>query len=388
MGWNTWCTLSNCHNGDNNYFDRCNEWEVKDVASSILSNGMHELGYEYLNLDDCWAADTRDAQGNIQPDPDRFPSGLKALTDWLHARNLKFGLYTSAGDKTCNPGGRPKPIPGSFGHYEQDAATFASWGVDYVKIDWCGGQLTNPQQQHTQFSKALNSTGRHIHLELCRGYPTPNIPPYVVEVANSWRITGDHQDQWDNTMHVIEGFASPSNQGGPYNWNYGDFLMTGGPGCNANGSAHCPNQSDDEYTSEFSIWAVSASPLIVATDVRNLTAIMKRLLLNSEAISINQDNLAAPGKRVGFDASCRNATSCHIFARSLTDNTHAVVLLNADSVAQPITFPFSLIGWAPGARVDVRNVLDKQDLGTFVDRYRSPAIPAHGSVFLRISPAN
>jgi alpha-galactosidase len=143
LGWNTWCTLSDCHNGDNNYFDRCNEWEVKEIGQAMIDSGMHAVGFEYVNLDDCWGNTERDSNGNIQPDPARFPSGMKAIADWLHAKGLQFGLYTSMGGSTCNPGGRPKKIPGvpaavrlappakgafvsgSFGKYKEDAATFA-----------------------------------------------------------------------------------------------------------------------------------------------------------------------------------------------------------------------------------------------------------------------
>merc|ERR1719305_907172 len=302
LGWNTWCTLSDCHNGDNRYFDRCNEWEVKSMAKAMKSSGLYDVGFEYLNLDDCWGATERDANGNIQPDPERFPSGMKALADWLHNEGLKFGLYTSMGDATCNRGGRPSDIPGSFGHYPEDTATFANWTMDYVKVDWCGGHLTDPEAQHTAFSKSLNATGRPIWLELCRGYKYDKgqIPSYVADVAQSWRLTGDHQDEWSNTKVVLQAMMKPSNPGVPHAWNYGDFLMTGGPGCNVNETLHCPRSSDDEYRTAFSVWAISSSPLIISTDIRNLTAVMKQTLLNKAAIAINQDYKSAAGKLIGY----------------------------------------------------------------------------------------
>ena len=124
------------------------------------------------------------------------------------------------GDATCNPGGRPRKIPGSFGKYKEDAATFASWGMDYVKTDWCGKKPNEPEQLHTAFSAAMNATGRPMWLELCRGYSYDPIPDYVAKVANSWRTTGDHQDEWKNTVQVIKSFWAPSNPGVPYAWNY------------------------------------------------------------------------------------------------------------------------------------------------------------------------
>ena len=130
------------------------------------------------------------------------------------------------GDATCNPGGRPRKIPGSFGKYKEDAATFASWGMDYVKTDWCGKKPNEPEQLHTAFSAAMNATGRPMWLELCRGYSYDPIPDYVAKVANSWRTTGDHQDEWKNTVQVIKSFWAPSNPGVPYAWNYGDFLVS------------------------------------------------------------------------------------------------------------------------------------------------------------------
>ena len=139
------------------------------------------------------------------------------LTGWLHDRGFTFGLYTSAGNETCSSGTRASKPPGSYGYYYQDALTFSSWSVDYVKIDWCGSDLNNPEKQHTEFSQALNSTGRHIWLELCRGYEYPP-PDYVAKVANSWRVDGDHSDSWDNTYTAIENVAGQTGMSTKYNW--------------------------------------------------------------------------------------------------------------------------------------------------------------------------
>ncbi|EGD81464.1 alpha-galactosidase [Salpingoeca rosetta] len=393
MGWNTWCTLSDCHNGDNKYFDRCNEWEIRDIAEAMLTNGMYDLGYRYINLDDCWAATERDAQGNIQPDPDRFPSGMRAMADWLHKKGLKFGLYTSMGSATCNRGGRPKDIPGSFGHYKEDAATFASWHMDYVKVDWCGHDLFDSKLQHTELSNALNATGRPIWLELCRGYSYDPIPPYVAEVAQSWRATGDHQDEWSNSKTVIQAFMNPSNPSVPHAWNYGDFLMTGGPGCNVNASLHCPRQTDDEYRTTFSVWSIASSPLIVATDIRNMTAIMTECLLNKEAIAINQDYTSAAGKLIGSDTRdpvCASggdgdAPTCPVFGRKLSDGTYAAVLINlADSGRANVTMDLGWLGLPSSATVTVNNILKQRSMGTAKGTLTVPLSP-HESVYVRLT---
>eukprot|EP00049_Salpingoeca_infusionum_P006579 m.108745 g.108745 ORF g.108745 m.108745 type:complete len:425 (+) comp13354_c0_seq2:163-1437(+) len=388
LGFNTWCTLSDCHNGDNKYFDRCNEWEIKEIAEAMLTNGMYDAGYRYINLDDCWAAMDRDANGDIQPDPDRFPSGMKAVADWLHAKGLKFGLYTSMGTSTCNKGGRPRDIPGSFGHYKEDAATFARWGMDYVKVDWCGGGLIDSKVQHTELSNALNATGHPIFLELCRGYSYDPIPPYVAEVAQSWRVTGDHQDEWSNSLKVIQAFMTPSNPGVPFAWNYGDFLMTGGPGCDTNSSSHCPQSSDTEYRTTFSVWAIASSPLIVATDIRNMTAIMKECLLNKEALFINQDYTSSAGKLVASDPSCGNSSTgqpnCPVFGRKLSDGSFAAVVANlADTPSGNLTVSFADLGAPPAATFTVKNILQNKSYGTFTGNFTTPAFAPHESLFLR-----
>lgn len=366
------------------------------MAQAMLDNGMHRVGFDHLNLDDCWAATTRTATGEIRPDPARFPSGMKAVAERLHHMGLKFGLYSSMGSHTCNRGGRDVDIPGSFDHYVQDAATFASWDMDYVKMDWCGGALTNPQAQHTAFSAAMNKTGRPMWLELCRGYSYDPIPEYVAQVANSWRTTGDHQDEWSNTIKVIKSFWAPSNPGVPHAWNYGDFLMTGGPGCNVNETLHCPRSSDDEYRTAFATWVIAASPLIVATDIRNMTAVMKQCLLNEEAIFINQDASMPAGKLVG-NWKCNTSVpgQCPVMVRPLSDGTYAVLLTNLhDTTSHSLTVPYDWLNrngashpaMSNTTRASVRDVLNQTSLGAHFGFYESAVLSPHQSVLLRVTP--
>eukprot|EP01084_Bolivina_argentea_P002915 5434_1 len=175
MGWNSWCSDWMCGS------DVCNDIEVRSVAEAMIKNGMKNVGWNRINLDDCWEACWRSDgydKGSILPAPERFPFGMNNLTQYLHSMGYKFGLYTSAGTSTCNPGARPCIVPGSYGHYEDDAKTFASWEVDYIKLDWCGKETKNYTVQQTEFSNALNATGRQIWFEACRGYPYPP-PPYL-----------------------------------------------------------------------------------------------------------------------------------------------------------------------------------------------------------------
>jgi len=321
---------------------------------------------------------------------------MKAVAAKLHGMGLKFGLYTSMGDATCNQGGRPTKIPGSYGHYSADARTIASWEMDYVKVDWCGGHLGNPEEYHGNLSAALNATGHPIWLELCRGYSYNPIPGYVAAVAQSWRTTGDHQDEWSNTLKVIESFWAPSNPGVPYAWNYGDFLMTGGPGCNVNETLHCPRSTDTEYRTAFASWVIAASPLIVATDIRNMTAVMKECLLNEEAIAINQDADMPAGKLVGhWKCEGEDKTLCAVMGRPLSDGSFAGLLSNLnDDHAHNITIPFlwlqrnTVHGRAPltaDTTATVRDVLNKKDLGTFTGEFTAH-LDKHESVLLRITP--
>eukprot|EP01084_Bolivina_argentea_P002906 5417_1 len=388
MGWNTWCSIEGCGT------DICNQWEVVSIAQAMKSNGMYDAGYDHVNMDDCWDACERDKNGNIQPDPDRFPDGIKALADNLHNLGFKFGLYTSAGSTTCSSGTRKCPggskPPGSYGHYADDTKTFASWGVDYVKIDWCGSDLTNAQKQHTEFSNDLNATGRHVFLELCRGYGYPP-PPYVAQVANSWRITGDHHDDWGSTANAIAHSANATNLSGVYNWAYNDFLMTGGEGCidqTLEQYKHCPGQTNIEYMTEFAIFAISGSPLLVATDIRAMTDIMKKVLLNKDIIAINQNIKYGPGNIVSSETTnCDKNVSnaCQVWSKQLETNSAAVVLFNAGDAKHDISFDFSSIpgmSWTQTTKLDLKDLWQKKDVGSFTGKYTGSNIDVHGVQFL------
>ena len=386
LGWNTWCTQGKC------MYDVCDENEIKSIANAMLENGMFDLGYDYINLDDCWAYYYRNETTNaLRWDPDRFPNGLPSLIDWLHQRGFKFGLYTSAGDTTCSPGQRPYDIPGSYNYYKEDTAAFAEWGVDFVKIDWCGDKdllkSLDPQVMHSNFSQWLNATGRPIHLELCRGYDYPP-PPYVADVAQSWRVSGDHVDNWGSTLDVISHLVGVSDMSGPYRWSYADFLETGGQGCkgdwNESAGSHCPGMEDEMYKSFFAITAFSASPLIVATDVRNLTAVMKECLFNTNFLTINQDYEAPAGDVIATwaynqeideyqitwrnDAPqdneiCNSLTDCYnvadlsLWSRKLSDGTIATALFNQNAnETVSIDLDFTLWDWKETTIAQVKDL--------------------------------
>lgn len=397
LGWSSWCANGPCGT------DYCSEAYVKASAEALAQNGMQRLGYKWMVLDDCWAAGHRLPDGSITWDAERFPSGIPSLVDWLHARNFSFGLYTSAGNVTCSSGGRPYPILGSEGHYVQDANTFASWDVDYVKVDWCGDVKNLPidgiavgRKDYVAFSNALtNSTpSKAMFFE---GVAAMLFLLWDVETyVNAWRASTDHHDNWKNTMEVLATVEVVDFASHPGAWSYMDVLMTGGEGCSGpnkfNSSAHCPGMTDEEYRSEFTLWSIYQSPLMVSTDIRNLTSIMSELLLNERVLSIHQDTRTGPGKHIGSDASCGDLDlACELYARPLADGTALAALFNADTAAHNITLPFTS---ALGTSFSTETVATVEDLwgnGGFsrVSHYTggiTTLVMPHSSVYVVLHP--
>eukprot|EP01043_Picozoa_sp_COSAG02_P006707 COSAG02_NODE_193_length_29843_cov_30.519903_31_plen_405_part_00 len=250
--------------------DFCDTVSVKAAADAYIATGLYDAGYRHLHLDDCWAGHTRNATGFIQPDPARFPGGMKEVADYVHSKGLSFGLYTSAGKTVC-VGGRV----GSQGHWTQDAQVFAEWGVDWVKMDWCGG-ASDVKGSYASMSKALNESGRHIALNMCRGDEKPW--SWINAYAQSWRVTEDHSGKWSQPSHGIkQGIATaleiPRHATGiPYGWNDMDMLQTGtGPASGFDPTLGPPNVTLDESITEFSMWAILASPLLFTTPIMNCT---------------------------------------------------------------------------------------------------------------------
>jgi len=378
MGWNTWCTLGKCGR------DYCNETEIRSIAQTMIRNGMKDLGYNYVNLDDCWA-DRRDANGNILADASRFPSGMKALADYIHSLGMKFGLYTCAGTYTCSSGGRDHKIPGSYGHYDQDAKTYASWGIDYVKMDWCNTEGLDPKIQYPLMTKAINASGRAMFFEMCewgKEDPWEWAQPY----ANAWRATGDHHDEWGSTSNIIDQMAGLGKYAESGAWNYMDFLMTGGQGCDNITTAHCPGMTNTEYITEFTMWTICNSGLIVATDIRTLTPIMKKILFNKEVIAINQDALKKAGDRVSASDCGEDSNTCQVWAKELYGGSYAIVLYNKGSSSHDITADFTKWGWSASDSAKVRDLWKLQDMGTFTGSFKA-TVPSHGVVLVRMTKA-
>ncbi len=416
LGWNTWCTWSSCKqdakmwpNLTHAYHDVCTEEMVKDVAQSMIDQGLLAAGYNRVNLDDCWEATSRAEDGSMRADPDRFPSGtLKELADWLHDKGFLFGMYTSIGYQTCSTGGRTIPgvpdargVNGSYGYYDQDARTFASWGVDYVKLDSCLGKgpaNATDASMTPKFQEALNRTGRPMWLNFhCDGA----YQPWCAENGNSWRIGPDHHDVWESTAGAIEILATVGENGqtGRYQWADPDFLMTGGAGCDTNiTSARCPGQTEVEYRTEMSLWTIGAASILVATDLRQMTDFMRETLLNKEILAIHQDEMGVPGVRVGYVKCDENAegsparlqdekTACQVWARPLKGGAVALALYNTDDKPHSFTVRLADVPGVSSGSADVRDVWAGKDIGTVSGKFAAGSIDSHATQVYKLNPA-
>jgi alpha-galactosidase len=358
MGWNSW----------NKFSCNVSETLIKQTADALITTGMKDAGYQYVVIDDCWQV-KRDAAGRIQADPERFPSGMKALADYVHSKGLKFGLYSDAGTETC--GGRP----GSKGHEELDAQTYAAWGIDYLKYDWCKTDGMDARAAYRLMSSALQKTGRPIVFSLCEwGNSKPWL--WAPGVGQLWRATGDIQDCWDcskswggmGVSHIIDLMADLYPYAGPGHWNDPDMLEVGNGGL-----------SPGETRAHFSLWALWAAPLIAGNDVRNTPKDVLDVLTNREVIAIDQDPLGIQGRRVS------DGGAYEVWMKVLHDGSRAVILLNRGSEKGDLAFKWDEVGLAPGTKAVVRDLWKKADMGTFDGSYKV-AVEPRDVVMVRVTP--
>ena len=360
MGWNSWNKFA-C--------EGINEKVVRESADSMASNGMKDVGYEYVVIDDCWQTG-RDAQGNIVADVGRFPSGIKALADYVHSKGLKFGIYSDAGTMTCGK------RPGSLGHEYQDAQQYANWGVDYLKEDWCNtlpGQSS--ESSYTLMREALKATGKPILFSICEwGSTKPWL--WAGSVGNMWRSTGDIQDCWDckktwggnGVVQILDQLNGIESYAGPGHWNDPDMLEVGNGG-----------MSKEEYRAHFSMWALLSAPLLAGNDLANMTADTKEILLNKEVIAIDQDVMGLQGRRV------KKMGDLEVWSKQLADGGRAVALLNRSDKVATISADWQDIGYPAGLNAAVRDLWLKKDVGRKSASY-SAEVPRHGVVMVTVKP--
>ena len=350
MGWNSW----------NHFSCNVSEQTIRETADAMVKSGMRDAGYRYVVIDDCWQV-ARDANGVLVADPQRFPHGIKALADYVHSKELLFGIYTDAGTNTCQ--GRP----GTLGHEEQDAQTFAAWGVDYVKEDWCHAQNLDAPTQYAKFRDALAHAGRPIVLSICEW--GSNQPwEWAPRVGNLWRTTDDIEDTWSSMLDNLDQSGQHATAAGPGAWNDPDMLEVGNGG-----------MTDDEYRAHFSLWAIMAAPLIAGNDLRNMSAATIATLTNREVIAVDQDSLGAQGILVW-----ERPPELQVWAKPLHDGSRAIALLNRSSAPARITAYFSRAGLRTDS-AQVRDLWSHQDLGRFGRQFVS-TVPAHAVVLVRATP--
>jgi alpha-galactosidase len=358
MGWNSW----------NKFACNVSESLIKEMADAMVRSGMKDAGYQYIVIDDCWQVD-RDSQGNIVPDPKRFPSGMKALADYVHSKGLKFGLYSDAGTLTC------QKRPGSRGYEFQDARQYAAWDVDYLKYDWCSTSTQNAQASYSLMRDALAKSGRPIVFSICEwGTAKPWL--WARDVGNLWRTTGDIQDCWDckkdwggmGFIHILDLQDTLEPYAGPGHWNDPDMLEVGNGGMNA-----------IEYRSHFSLWCILAAPLMAGNDVRNMSPEIAGILMNKELIAVDQDPLGLQGRRV------KRSGDQDVWVKQLADGSRAVALLNRGTAESQMSVSWSDIGYPNELSASVRDLWAKKDLGKLEGGF-SAEVPSHGVVVIKVKP--
>lgn len=351
MGWLSWerfrCTMD-CKT----YPDDCiSEQLFMKMADLMVSDGYHAAGYEYVIIDDCWLAPERDSEGRLQPDPERFPHGIKALADYIHGKGLKFGIYEDFGTHTC--GG----FPGSEYYLQNDAQTFANWTVDYFKMDGCYSDPKQYDDAYPAMGLWLNKTGRPI-LYSCswpayqEGSMKPDYPK-IAKYCNVWRNYNDIDDSWDSVATIIEFYGQDHTQfqevAGPGNFNDPDMLIIGNYGL-----------SPDQQRTQMALWSIMASPMIMSVDLRTIKPFSKSLLQNRFAIAINQDPLGIQGKRIA------KVGNIQVWTKPIRPTgSYAFAFLNSGT-AVPTRFSVRLsdLGLTSANGYNVTEVFDNGQLGT------------------------
>ncbi|MFA6813502.1 MAG: glycoside hydrolase family 27 protein [Bacteroidaceae bacterium] len=361
MGWNSW----------NKFTHNINEDLIKQIADAMVSSGLKDAGYVYVNLDDYWHGE-RDANGFIQADPKKFPSGIKALSDYVHGKGLKFGIYTDCGVRTC------AGLPGSFGHEYQDALQYARWGVDYLKCDWCNTQDINPIGAYRLMRDALYATGRPIYFSICEW--GSNKPwKWAPEIGQSWRTTGDITNNFNSVLYILEREADLRQYAGPGHWNDPDMLEVG------NG------MSINEDRAHFTMWCMLAAPLILGNDVRNIKPETLDILTNKEVIALDQDKLGIQALKFATN------DSLDFWFKPLENGDWAFSILNLGKTPHKYIINWKnfnvnddlskrSINFDSGV-YDIRNLWSKKQEGN-TKKSKTVTIPAHDVLVYRLSLKN
>lgn len=379
MGFMTWQRFRCIIDCDLYPLDCISEQNIMAMADMMSQNGYLDAGYEYLIVDDCWLATERDAEGKLQPDAARFPSGIKALSDYVHSVGLKFGIYEDYGNYTC------AGYPGILGSLELDAQTFADWEVDYIKVDACYAPA-DMESGYIEFGGYLNQTGRPI-VYSC-SWPayqeTSGINAnyeLLSQHCNLWRNYGDIQDSWGSVVNIADWFANNQDRISPYHgpghWNDPDMLLAGNFGL-----------SYDQAKAQMAIWCVFASPLLMSVDLRTIKPEFASVLLNEKAIAINQDELGIQGKLI------LKTNNINVWQKPMLPMVNgeysyglAFVSLRTDGIPYHIQFPLDQLGMTNANGYDIDNIFEGE-VPTMIPQGGSFSIKVNptGVIFVKATP--
>ncbi len=365
MGWNSW----------NTFGKDIHEDLIKEMADAMVDLGYLDAGYTYLVIDDCWAEKQRDENGKLVPDKEKFPSGMKALSDYVHSKGLKFGMYSCAGLRTC------ADYPSSYGHEFVDAKTFAEWGVDFLKYDFCYfPQSGNCKQAYQTMSLALKHSGREILFSACNwGVEDPWNWMRSIGV-HMYRSTGDIQDKFESFKKI--GLSQVDNLccSAPGCYNDPDMLIVGMYGKGNVGLGGC---TDEEYRTHFAMWCLFGVPLMMGGDIRNVNEFSRSLMQNKELIAINQDEEARPPYRV-YNQGYPNDWDTYTFIKHLSNGEYVLAYFNMGDEDRKLSLPFVGVGlpYYSGCGFHLTDIFSGEDMGAHYDIY-SAQVPAHGCRLFR-----
>ncbi|MDI3417587.1 NPCBM/NEW2 domain-containing protein [Streptomyces luteolus] len=352
MGWNSWNAVG-CD---------VDQKLITDTADAIAANGMKDVGYEYVNIDDCWSLKQRDTQGRLVADPQKFPQGMKWLADYVHDRGLKLGIYGDAGTATC------AGYPGSLGHEKADARTFADWGIDYLKYDNCNNEGLPAVDRYRAMGEALAEAGRPILFSICEWGANQPWNWGTSVGGQMWRTTGDITDDWDSVKSIIRKNLTLAEHAGPGHWNDPDMLQVGNGG-----------MSEREYRTHFGMWAMMAAPLLAGTDLAKASDTTMELLLNRELVDVNQDRLGKQADVVAAEGGR------YVLAKPLEDGSVALALYNENDYAATISTSAKDAGLPPAEEYTLRDLFTHTEARTTGTLRAS--VPAHGVVIHRVRPS-
>lgn len=367
MGWNSW----------NTFTWNINEELIRGAADAMVETGLRDAGYEYVVIDDCWSEKQRNAEGRLVPDPQKFPNGMKAVADYVHSKGLKFGMYSCAGTHTC------AGHPGSFEHEFTDAETFASWGVDFLKYDYCYKPKHVPGEiLYKRMGMALRNCGRDILFSACN-WGSDNVYQWIRETgAHMFRSTGDIQDSWESIRRLALSQIDKECYGGNFCYNDMDMLVVGMHGGSNNEFINeLGGCTDTEYKTHFSLWAIMNSPLMIGCDIRNMTDKTHEILTNRDVIALNQD---VEGRGAYCIRQWNNPENVMAWVKPLANGDYGICMVNFSDKPSEMSLQFWDMGLpsASGRGLSLYDCWEHRELGVFTERYAS-TIPSHDCVVLR-----